>query len=112
LHQSLSGVVRQSEKHVLPHRELANEPKVLKCARDTKAADAEGREPSEFYLAKANPTGSRAEEAGNEVQYRSFARSVATDQTGNGPGTKPETRPLQNRSAGEAERYLFDCEHR
>ncbi len=110
--ETFGGIARKREQHVLSDGKLTNEPQVLKCPRHAESADAKGRVVNELVFTDSDVTGLRPQEAGNEVEQRGLARTVAAEQTGDRALTKLEAHPIQNRSAWKTEDQLFDRQHR
>jgi len=109
--ETFAGVVRQGQQHVLAYGEFADEPQILKRPRHAESADAKGDVANKLVFTDPDVTGLWPQEAGNEVEQRGLARTVATEQAGDRVLAKLEAHLIQNRPPWKAKRQLFDCEH-
>ena len=83
--EPLAPLAGQGEEHVVPHRELVEEPEMLERPRHPQRHDLVRRPPGELVAAEAHAAGVRRHEAGDEVEDGGLPRPVRPDEAGDAP---------------------------
>jgi hypothetical protein len=101
-----------ADQDVVEGRQLAEHLGVLERARDTPPRDLMRRQRAQVVAAESDPALRRTVEARDHVEHGRLAGAVGADQREDLPIADLEAEPAQRREAAEADREIFDTEHR